>query len=210
VATLRRPLETERQLMALVQQDPERYAQTLDAAPRTFKTRDGRVLYSRLIQASDAPLLLEFFDRLSSETRHRRFHVDADHVPDERKREIAQVLADVDNLTSGGAVLAIDMSEDGTEHIVGVGRLARPEGHTASPVVEAAVVVRDDFQGRGVGTELVYRMVLLAKQMRARTIMAVFQPTNGAAIRLFRELNLPTEISASHGETTMTIAVPLA
>jgi L-amino acid N-acyltransferase YncA len=136
--------------------------------------------------------------------------VDADHVPEERKREIAQALADVDNLTSGGAVLAIDMSENGREHIVGVGRLARPEGDDAAPVVEAAVVIRDDFQGRGVGTELVFRMVLLAKRMQARTILAVFQPSNGAAIRLFRKLNLPTEISASHGETTMTIAVPLS
>jgi ribosomal protein S18 acetylase RimI-like enzyme len=207
---VRRPMEADWQLTALVGQDPERYDQTLDAVPRTFKTRDGRVLYVRLIRASDSPLLLEFFERLSSETRRRRFHVDADHVPEERKREIAQQLADVDNLTCGGAVLAIDVLEDGTEHIVGVGRLARPEGDDAVPVVEAALVIRDDFQGQGVGTELVFRMVLLAKQMQAQMISAVFQPNNDVAIRLFRRLNLPTKISASHGETTMTISVPLS
>ena len=207
---LRRPVEASQQLMTLVRQDPERYEQTLDEVSPTFETHDGHVLYSRLIQASDAPRLLELFERLSSETRRRRFHVDADHLSEERKQEVARQLASVDNLTSGGAVLAIDRAADGTEQIVGVARLARPAGKDDSPIAEAAVVVQDDFQGRGVGTELMFRMVLLAKQMRVQTLLAEFQPSNKAAIRLFRELNLPSEISASHGETVMYISVPLS
>ena len=206
---LRRPVEASRELMTLVRQDPERYEQTLDEVSPAFETRDGHVLYSRLIRASDAPCLLEFFERLSSETRRRRFHVDADHLSQARKQDVARELAGVDNLTSGGAVLAVDVMADGTEFIVGVARLARPEGEDDSPLVEAAVVVQDDYQGRGVGTELMFRAVLLAKQMRAHTILAEFQPSNQGAIRLFREMNLPTEISARHGETAMLISVPL-
>ena len=208
MASVRRSMGTGRFLMSLVWQDPEQYRRTLAEAPPSFRTRDGHVLHSRVIQPSDAPALLEFFERLSSETRRRRFHMDADHLTQERKQEVAQMLASVDNRTEGGAVLAIDRSLDGTEHIVGVARLARPEGKPDSPLVESAVVVRDDFQGQGVGTELLARLVLLAKQMGARTLLAEFQPHNQAAIRLFRELNLPTEISASHGETSMRISLP--
>lgn len=193
--------------MMLVRQDPDRYNQRLANVPPSFVTRDGHVLYSRLIRPTDGPALLAFFERLSSKTRRRRFHTDADHLSLERKQEIAEELAGVDNLTNGGAVLAIDRDEDGTEHIVGVARLARLGGDD-SKLVEAAVVVQDDFQGRGVGTELLFRMVLLAKQMQAERMLAEFEPTNQAAIRLFREINLPTEITASHGETAMYIAVP--
>jgi ribosomal protein S18 acetylase RimI-like enzyme len=195
--------------MTLVRQDPDRYNQTLDQVAPTFLTRDGHLLYARLIQASDWAELLAFFERLSSKTRRRRFHTDADRLTLERKQEIARELASVDNLTEGGAVLAIDRSPDGAEKIVGVARLARPAGSPDSDVVESAVVVQDDFQGRGVGTELMFRMVLLAKQMGAETLLAEFEPTNEAAIRLFREINLPTKISASRGETSMHITVPL-
>ena len=194
--------------MTLVRQDPDRYDQSLNDVPSTFATRDGHLLYSRLIEPSDGPELLAFFERLSSKTRRRRFHTDVDRLTQERKEEIAQELAGVDNLSSGGAVLAIERDGDGNEHIVGVARLARPAGAADSKLVEAAVVVQDDFQGQGVGTELMFRMVLLAKQMGVGTMLAEFEPTNQAAIRLFREINLPTEISASHGETSMHITVP--
>jgi ribosomal protein S18 acetylase RimI-like enzyme len=68
--------------------------------------------------------------------------------------------------------------------------------------------VRDDLQGQGIGTELLRRMVLLAKQMRLRTIRAVFTSYNESAIQLFRDLRLPYTIDIEHGETEMQIAVP--
>jgi ribosomal protein S18 acetylase RimI-like enzyme len=196
--------------MTIVRQNPERYDQNLADVPAAFETRDGHVLYSRLIQPSDAEELLAFFERLSSSTRRRRFHASADHLTKERKQEAARELASVDNLSEGGAVLALDRDEDGREHIVGVARLAGPEGQSRTSLVESAVVVQDDYQGRGVGTELLFRMVLLAKLMGVEKMLAEFEPSNEAAIKLFRELNLPTEISASHGETSLVISVPSA
>ena len=193
--------------MTLVRQNPERYEQTLADVPPEFQTLDGHTLYSRLIQPSDANALLAFFERLSSKTRRRRFHTDADHLSYEAKRDIAVELSSVDNRTDGGAVLAIDRADDGTESIVGVARLARPYGATDTSVAESAVVVQDTFQGKGVGTELMFRMVLLAKQMNVETLVAEFESTNQAAIRLFREINLPTKISAHRGETTLRITV---
>ncbi len=193
--------------MSLIRQDPERYSLTLETVSASFSTRDGHTLYSRTIRPADADELLAFFERLSSKTRRRRFHTDADHLSEDVKHELALQLASVDNRTSGGAVLAIDRTDDGRDVIVGVARLARPEWSVDSGTAESAVVVQDNFQNRGVGTELVFRLVLLAKQMNVEKMLAEFESTNKAAIRLFREINLPTEISVHQGETTLDIHV---
>lgn len=186
----------------------QRYSGTLAEAPPQFSTRDGAILRTRTIRPDDAVRLLAMFEQLSSETRLRRFHFNPDKVNEEMKWGTACALADVDNLTQGGAVLALDVDEAGVEQIVGVARLARPQGEPSSPEAEAAVVIRDDFQGRGVGTELLRRMVLLAKQMRVRTIVAIIEADNGPALRVFRGLALPVVVRTRRAETEMRFTVP--
>ena len=93
--------------------------------PARYTTRDGRKLTLRLIRPADAPLLEELFYRLSPESRWRRFHALTDGIPPERITEQAGAMADVDNRTLEGAVVAVVKEADG-EHIVGVVRLARP------------------------------------------------------------------------------------
>ena len=50
--------------------------------------------------------------------------------------------------------------------------------------------------------------VLLAKQMRLRTMRAVFTSYNEGAIHLFRNLRLPYTIDIDHGETEMLLEAP--
>lgn len=190
-----------------VKQDQKRFRQDINRVRPWFKTRTGRLLRSRLLQPGDTALLIDFFKHLSTETKRRRFHAPVENIDETTILERAQHLCDVDNRTSGGAVLALHKEEDG-EHIVGVARLMRPEGQPDSPEIEAAIVVRDDFHGEGVATELLRRLVLLAKQMKAKTIVAMIEADNYAAIKLFRELDLPTTSTTSHAETTLYISVP--
>ena len=191
----------------LIKQDRRRFKTDLSRARPWFKTRSGIRLTMRLLQREDRLLLIEFFDLLSPETRWRRFHTNVEHVTREYIEQRSGDFVDVDNRTLNGAVVAAYTDKQG-EHIVGVVRLARPAGQPEAPEAEAAVVVRDDFQGQGVGRELLRRGVLLAKQMKVKTLVAIFQPYNAGAIQLFRELNLPSTISTSHAETTMRIEVP--
>lgn len=186
----------------------QRYAGTLAEAPPWFTTRDGARLRARTVRPDDAGRLVDLFNRLSSESRRRRFHFNPDNLSEELKWSTACALADVDNRTLGGAVAAVEVDAAGEEQIVGVARLGRPPGEPDSPAAEAAVVIRDDYQGRGVGTELLRRMVLLAKQMRLRTIVAVIEADNEAALRVFRNLALPVEVRTSRAETEMRFAVP--
>ncbi|MBK8047005.1 MAG: GNAT family N-acetyltransferase [Anaerolineales bacterium] len=159
------------------------------------------------MQPDDVPLMVAMFHQLSPESRRRRFHTNVEHVSDELIYQRAGELANVDNETNRGALIAIYAGPAG-EEMVGSVRLARPADKPDSLEAEAAIVVRDDFQGQGVGQELLRRMVLLAKKMRVKTIVAIFEPDNEGAIRLFRELNLPSELTIHHGETIMRIAVP--
>lgn len=116
-------------------------------------------------------------------------------------------MADVDNRTMNGAVVAIAGDKNDGE-IVGVVRLARPAGMPDSPEAEAAVVVRDDYQRQGVGSELLRQMVQLARRMKVQIILAVFEPDNESAISLFRNLGLPYKMVMTQGVSKMYQEVP--
>lgn len=186
----------------------QRYAGTLAQAPSWFTTRDGVCLFFRTIRPDDVAGLIDLFDRLSPESRRRRFHGNPDKVDERLKWATARALANVDNRTLGGAVLALEVDAGGMEHIIGVVRLGRPLDEPDSPEAEAAVVVRDDYQGSGVGTELLRRMVLLAKQMGLQTIVAQIEADNEPALRVFRSLKLPVEVNVHRAQTIMRFEVP--
>lgn len=191
----------------LYKQNVRRYKTEFQNARPWFKTRNGIKLQVRLMRQDDTERLIELFHLLWPESRRRRFHTNVEHVSDELIRQRASDFVSVDNRTAVGAVVAVYVDAEG-EHIVGSARLARPDGDPAATEAEGAIVVRDDFQGQGVGQELLRRMVLLAKLMQVKTIVAIFQPDNEGAIRLFRELNLPFVMRHHPGETEMRIEVP--
>lgn len=170
-------------------------------------TRDGRSLRCRLMNPHDAPLLIDLFDSLSVESKRRRFHYAVDLTPRALVLEEAERLSAVDNRTTAGAVVALE-NDEGRDRIIGVARLMRPPSEPESPDAEAAIVVRDDYQGQGVGKELLRRMVLLAKAMHVRTIVAEIEADNHSAIMAFRKLGLPTTSTTTHAETTLRISVP--
>lgn len=186
----------------------DRYAGTLVEADPWFTTRQGMRLLLRTVRPDDAGRLVHFFDHLSSETRWRRFRVKADNIDAATKWSNACALVDIDNRTAGGAVLALEIDATGHETVVGVARLGRPLGEPTGPEAEAAVVVRDDYHRQGVGAELLRRMVLLAKQMGVKIIVANIEADNEPALRVFRKLGLPVVVQTHDAETEMRFTVP--
>ncbi len=170
----------------------------LDRLPPQFRTRDGVWLYARPIRIDDTPQLVEFYRALSPEARRRRFHTNVEHLSEGRVWQMARELSSVDNQTEGGAIIALH-----GEHIVGVARVARPEGEPTSDEAEVAVVVRDDFQGRGVGSALMRRLVRLARRMEIETLVATMDADNTPVIKLFRRLDLETQSRTRSAETEM-------
>lgn len=99
----------------------------------------------RALRQDDIDLELQFVQGLSRQTLYLRMQYHAAHVT----RQDLERLLDldyVDRLALAGLV-----REDAGERIVGVSRFARIEGTTRA---ECAIVVADEWQGCGLGTEL--------------------------------------------------------
>jgi RimJ/RimL family protein N-acetyltransferase len=122
----------------------------------------------RQLTPADAAGLRDAFDHLSLESRRRRFHSAGVSLSDADARR----LASVDHRQSE-ALAAIDPANG---RIVGIARyvaLPREPG-----VAEIAVTVIDDWQGRGIGRELMHRLRERANANGFDRLVAYVDPDN--------------------------------
>lgn len=115
----------------------------------TVQLKDGRKVVVRPIDRNDAERLISFHDHLSPDSQYYRFFGPKPRLTAAE----AAYLAGVD-FHQRFAIVAVD-----GKHIVGVGRFDINEPRHA----EAAIVVRDDYQGVGLGTALLLRMREIAR-----------------------------------------------
>ena len=128
------------------------YPETLEAM-KTTKT--GFQLLFRPVKISDEPLLKDFFYALSDNSMYRRFISSRKDMPHERLQEFAVI-----DYTQEMVIVAT-VSEQEKEEVVGVGQYGIGQDiHSA----EVAFAVRDVFQKRGIGTELLNYLVYLGKR----------------------------------------------
>ena len=113
--------------------------------PTTVELRDGSTAVIRPIEPDDKERLHTAFHNLSDESRRRRFMGPADALADED----LVYLTEVDHRRHEALVA----THPETGEILGVARWVRVPGERE--VAELAVAVIDDWQGRGVGSELV-------------------------------------------------------
>jgi acetyltransferase len=169
--------------------------------PETFTTKDGRLVTVRRICPDDAPRLMDLYHHLSERSRQLRFHTYAGTVSEKQMWEQAVALSDLDPQREAAVVATVE--EEGEEHIVGVARFARarPEDVEA----EAAIVVRDDFQSAGLGTYLLWQLILLAHDMDIKAFCAWVLTENVAMMRVIKHLGLPARMTVRHGENYLVV-----
>jgi acetyltransferase len=132
---------------------------------------DGARVLLRPLRAEDAPLLQEGFSRLSKESIYLRFLETFRQLSDAQ----AQALANVDYRERMALVGVIQ--EDGQDRLVAVARYAvldRPEPGLA----ETGIVVRDDYQHRGLGKIIMIRLVQYARQHGVQAFIATVHVSN--------------------------------
>jgi RimJ/RimL family protein N-acetyltransferase/nucleotide-binding universal stress UspA family protein len=140
-------------------------------------------------------LLTEGFDRLSPESRYRRFFTPVTRLSERQ----LDYLTDVDH-RDHEALVAVALDSG---NAVGVARYVR----TRPGVAEPAIVVADDWQGRGLASQL---LDLLADRARAEGVECFVAPVlseNRAAIALFERLGGAT---VRHDGIEVEVTVPLA
>lgn len=143
------------------------------------KIKGGLDIFLRPVKISDEPLVKDFFYALSDESLYRRFFSMLKSMPHERLQEFVVIDYTVDMV-----ILAV-LQEAEKETILGVGQYSIDEiNHTA----EVAFTVRDDYQGQGVGWELLTYLTLLAKKRGLLGFTAEVLQENQRMLRLFEKM----------------------
>lgn len=139
--------------------------------------RDGLEILLRPVRPDDKRLLAQAFDRLSPQSRYRRFFAPLQHLSEQDLRYLTEV-----DHHDHEAIVAVN-PDNGA--IVGVARYIRG----ADPAeAEVAVVVGDPWQGHGVATTLLQRLVGRAREEGVESFVALMLSENTEALELFRNL----------------------
>ena len=146
---------------------------------RPVKLRDGSKVLIRQVQPADGPLLADGFARLSGESRRMRFLARKDRLSAAELR----YFTDLDH-RDHEALGALDQA-DGRG--VGVARYVRDAEDPRA--AEIAVTIVDDWQGRGLGAELLARLSDRARSEGICRFSALVAEDNRAMAGLLRTMS---------------------
>jgi len=167
----------------------------LDArlGPRIPRSQDmltlpeGNAITVRRADASDIGAAKAMHERCSSRTLSMRYHGpigDAD-------RYLNHLLS-----PRFGRTLAVQTASG---RIVGLGHLLWDGDET-----EIALLIEDDWQRRGIGSELLGRLVTMAVEAGCESVYAVTQASNTGMVAAMRGLGLPLNYQIEEGTLVMT------
>jgi len=165
-------------------------------APVTL--RDGSDVRIRQGHRSDRELLLRGFERLSPESRYRRFLVPMAELTD----EMVGYLTEIDH-HDHEAIIALD--ED-TGEGVGVARYVRTGDRP--DVAELAVTVVDDWQGKGLGTLLVEVLSARARAEGITRFSALMLARNDEMMDLLKRLDTVSIVEQQLGTVEIEVPIP--
>jgi RimJ/RimL family protein N-acetyltransferase len=164
------------------------------------RLEDGTEVLLRLVGPEDKALLVDGFARLSPQARYRRFFSTKQHLTAGELRYFTE-FDGLNHLALG----AIRLRTDGSEEGIAVARFVRASDDPRA--AEAAVVVVDEFQQRGLGRLLLDRLVAAARERGIDRFRATTLAENPAARALMAELGgVP---HSSLGDDTLSVEVTL-
>ena len=151
--------------------------------------RDGATLRLRAPTPDDEPALAGFFDGLSDRSRYLRFH----GFGGGGNRFVRGLVAP--DWIERGSLVAV-VGEVGDERVVAVANYVR----LRDPLVaEAAFVVADDYQGRGVGIRLVEQLARRAAAHGIEAFIAEVMGENRAMLSVFAQVGFDTSRTLEGG-----------
>jgi len=144
-----------------------------------WRLKDRREILFRPIKPEDEPLWLEMFQSFSDDSIRYRFFQLLKETPHEVRVRYCNI--DYDREI---AIVPV-IKEGGTAKILGVGRLTiEPDGKTG----EIAFIIRDKWQGLGIGAKLVDYVIEIAAEMGIKKIIAIIMNENYRAIKLVEKM----------------------
>lgn len=169
---------------------------TLDQVPRTavraYPTRyqspwtlkDGTAVTIRPIRPEDEPAMVRFHETLSERSVYLRYF----HLMNFEQRTTHERLTRIcfiDYDREMALVAERRNPQTGESEILGVGRMMKVHG---SKDAEVAVLVSDHWQGRGLGKELLSRLLIVGADEKLTRLVADILPDNRNVMRICEKL----------------------
>jgi GNAT superfamily N-acetyltransferase len=161
---------------------------------------DGRIVYLRAIERGDrTPLREELFLKLSMNSLRNRFlAVKMDLSPLE-----LSYFCEVDFVRHVAIVAEVDCGSH--RRLVGVARFVRETRHSED--AEIAITVIDNFQGMGVGSLLIDRLIHSARELGVVRLEGMMLVQNLRMANLLRKTRLPYVSTQDSGVVSMSLAL---
>ncbi len=160
--------------------------------------RDGSKVRLRQGHSSDKQLLQRGFERLSPESRYRRFLAAIPALSEEKVRYLTEI-----DHHDHEAIVALD---EKTGEGIGVARYIRnPERLDAA---EVAVTVVDDWQRKGVGTLLLEVLGARARTEKISTFTALMLATNDKMLDVLEALGPVRIVDREPGTVEIEMPIP--
>ena len=160
--------------------------------------RDGSRVRLRQGHSSDRQLLLRGFERLSPDSRYRRFLAAMPKLSE----EMVRYLTEIDH-RDHEAIAALD---ERTGEGIGVARYVR--NPQRRDVAEVAVTVIDGWQGKGLGTRLLEVLGARARAEGIQSFTALMLAENQEMLSLLRELGAVHDLHSADGTVEVTVDLP--
>lgn len=162
---------------------------------------DGTCVYLRLVQPDDKALIERGFDRMSEQSRYRRFFTGKNKLTDRDLRYLTEL--DGENHFAIGVVHRDELDR---EEGLGTGRFVRCAEDPR--IAEPAVAVIDSFQHRGLGRLLCRRLGEAAAERGVQRFRCEVLLANDPMRAILGEL-APNAVVQLHGDSA-TIEFPIS
>jgi len=159
----------------------------------TWIAADGAVITIRPISAADLALEQDFVDGLSASTGYQR-------LMSARRPSVEEVKRFTDINPERELALIATAQAQGRERQIGVARCVKEP--SSSGAAEFAIVLSDDWQGRGLGTKLLGSLMVAAKQQGVRQLVGTTMSVNRPMLAVARKLGF--KLVADPGSATIT------
>lgn len=165
-----------------------------------WKTKNGTEVTIRPIRPEDEPLMAEFHGTLSDRTVYLRYFASLSlsaRIAHERLLRIC--FGDYDR----EMVLVTEYRDAaGAPHIIAVGRLNRMHARNEA---EVAVLISDKFQNQGLGSELLRRLIQIARDEKLSKVSSEMLHDNFGMQAISRRLGFQLHSRLESGSTRATL-----
>jgi len=160
-----------------------------------FRTRlrDGTAVTLRPICPEDEPLVAEFHKTLSEETVQYRYFA---FIKLEYRIAHSRLMRICFNDYDREIALVVErkLAETGERQLLGIGRLIKSHGVDEA---EFAIVISDQWQGKGLGTELLSRLLEIGRQEKIGQVVGYILTDNIGMRRVCEKLGFTIRYDAN-------------